>query len=60
MELEIYSIVAAAILAATILTAIFTVANYAIFQIRKRRQVARVEARPAAAPQFFRRYEASR
>jgi hypothetical protein len=59
MELEIYSIVAGVILIATLLTAIFTLANYIVFQVRKR-TVSRVEVHPAPAPQFFRRYDATR
>ena len=59
MELEIYSVVAAVILGATMLTAVFTLATYAVFQFRRRRTASSVSPRTTPAPQFFRRYEAA-
>lgn len=60
MELELYSVVAAVILIATLLTAFFTVVTYTVFQVRKRRTASTFQAPLATAPQFFRRYEATR
>jgi hypothetical protein len=60
MELELYSVVAAVILTATVLTAFFTLATYTVFQVRKRRKVPTVQAPAAPEPQFFRRYEMTR
>lgn len=60
MEVEIYSIVATVILSATLLTALFALATYVVFQIRKRRRKAEAAPmRTAPAPQFFRRYGAT-
>ena len=60
MELELYSVVAAVILIATLLTAFFTLVTYAAFQVRKRRKAPALQAPAVSAPQFFRRYEATR
>lgn len=60
MELELYSVVAAVILIATLLTAFFTLVTYIVFQVRKRRTAPTLDAPMAPAPQFFRRYEATR
>ena len=60
MELELYSVVAAVILIATLLTAFFTLVTYIVFQVRKRRMPQAQPAPAAPAPQFFRRYETTR
>ena len=60
MELELYSVVAAVILIATLLTAFFTLVTYTVFQVRKRRRAPTLQAPAASGPQFFRRYQATR
>jgi hypothetical protein len=60
MELELYSVVAAVILIATLLTAFFTLVTYTVFQVRKRRKVPAMQAPAAPEPRFFRRYETTR
>jgi hypothetical protein len=60
MEFELYSVVAAAILIATVLTGFFTLVTYTVFQVRRRRKIPVVAAPAVPAPQFFRRYEMTR
>lgn len=59
MDLEIYSVVAAFIVIATLLTAVSALATYAVFQVRKRRGGGLVPC-AAPAPQFFRRYDVTK
>ena len=57
MEIELYSVIAAVILIATLTTAFFTLVAYAVFQIRKRGKVTPPPAPSASTPQFIRRYQ---
>lgn len=66
MDLELYSILAGVVLAASVVTVFFAVVAYVMFRIEEGRATRRIDHAAAEAPvpagksQFFRQVEASR